>query len=1027
MKSGAATRFPAATISALTALLSLALVAISFVQGASKNRTIDIAKLPPAATRPIDFARDVKPIFAKNCYACHGPEKQKSDYRLDVKSSALKGGAIGGAIRPGDSAHSPMIHYVAGVDEEIHMPPKGDALSPEQVGILRAWIDQGAKWETQLAATTQTTNWSLRPLSSPAIPVVKNLAWVRTPLDAFVIKELEARQMSPSPEADRRTLIRRVTFDLTGLPPTPEEVRAFADDTSPTAYEKVIDRLLASPRYGERWARHWMDVVHYAESHGNDEDKFRPNAWPYRDYLIRSFNDDKPYPRFVREQVAGDVLYPDDPAATVATAFVAVGPWDESSQMGILDGTIDKQVARYLDRDDMIATTMSTFVSSTVHCARCHNHKFDPIPQTDYYALQAVFAGVDRIDRPYDPDPKVLAERRRLSQVKSDLTAATTPIAELLTPATRAKVEAWENARTAREASWKLLQPSDTVSTMGATLTRLKDGSVLASGERPDKDWYFVTARANLNRVTAIRLEVLSDPSLPQNGPGRADNGNLHLSEFKAFAQQGGVSHRLLLQNPSADFDQDGWGIERSLDNNGQTAWGIHPQEGKNHAAIFELKTPLEVAAADAPEGIRLAVLLEQIHGSAHLIGRFRLSVTDAPLPVRAEKLAEPVAAALATPTDRRTDAQRADLARHVLLEETNTALAKLPPQQNIYAIATTFAPQGNFKPANGPRPVDVLRRGDIHQPIEPAAPGALSCVAGLSARFTLADPKDEGQRRAALANWIADRDNVLTWRSIVNRVWHYHFSRGIAETPNDFGRMGAAPTQPELLDYLAARFRDDMHGSLKQLHRLIVTSAVYRQSSAHNPAYAALDGDNRTLWRMNRTRLDAEEVRDAILAISGRLDLTMYGPSARQFIETPGIHATPNADYAAVDMDAPAARRRSVYRFIFRTVPDPFMQTLDCPDASQLAPKRETSVTALQALAMLNDRFVIRQSEHLAKRLTNSTADTRGQVESLYQLAMARRPDEEEMRAVLKYAEKYRLANTVRMVLNSNEFMFAD
>jgi hypothetical protein len=768
-----------------------------------------------------------------------------------------------------------------------------------------------------------------------------------------------------------------------------------------------------------------MDVVHYAESHGNDEDKFRASAWPYRDYLIRSFNDDKPYPRFVREQLAGDVLYPDDPAATVATAFVAVGPWDESSQMGIMDGTLDKQAARYLDRDDMIATTMSTFVSSTVHCARCHNHKFDPIPQADYYALQAVFAGVDRIDRPYDPDPKILAERRRLTNARTALATTTTPKADLLTRETQAKVETWERARAAREAAWKTLDPTDLVSTSGATLTRQKDLSVLASGERPEKDWYVITGGTPLKRVTAVRLEVLADPSLPHNGPGRADNGNLHLSEFKAFAQQSGASRRIDLQNPTADFDQDGWGIERALDNKAETAWGIHPQEGKNHTAIFELKTPLEPAKGESE--IRLAFLLEQIHGGSHLIGRFRLSVTDTPQPVRFEKLSDAVTAALSTPANQRTDAQRSDLARHVLLAETDAALASLPPQQQIYAIATTFTPQGNFKPANGPRPVDILRRGDIRQPIEPASPGALSCIAALPARFTLSDPKDEGQRRAALANWITDPQNVLTWRSIVNRAWHDHFGRGIVETPNDFGRMGAAPTHPELLDYLATTFRDDMHGSLKQLHRLIVTSAAYRQSSAHNPTCAAIDADNKYCWRANRTRLDAEEVRDAILAISGQLDLTMYGPSAKQFIESPGIHATPNADYANFDPDAPAARRRSVYRFIFRTVPDPFMQTLDCPDASQLAPKRETSVTALQALALLNDRFVIRQSQHIADRLTKSAADTRAQLEFLYELAMARRPDETEMQSLTLYTEKHGLANTVRMVLNSNEFMFAD
>jgi len=333
-------------ISLLAALAVVGVLGVSWLRAGGKKGAVDLSKIPPAAHRTVDFARDVKPIFAKNCYKCHGAEKQKSDYRLDVKSSALKGGSIGGAIVPGDGAASALVHYVAGADEETQMPPKGEMLSAAEVGVLRAWIDQGAKWEVEVAATTQATHWALRALTLPAIPEVKGKDWVRTPVDAFVLHELEARGMTPSAEADRRTLIRRVTFDLTGLPPTPEEMAAFVADPSKDAYEKVVDRLLASPRYGERWARHWMDAVHYAESHGHDEDKFRPHEWPYRDYLIRSFNDDKPYARFVEEQLAGDVIYPDEPQGVVATAFVAVGPWDQSSQKGILDGTVDSQAAR---------------------------------------------------------------------------------------------------------------------------------------------------------------------------------------------------------------------------------------------------------------------------------------------------------------------------------------------------------------------------------------------------------------------------------------------------------------------------------------------------------------------------------------------------------------------------------------------------------------------------------------------------------------------------------------------------------
>jgi hypothetical protein len=743
-------------------------------------------RLPPAAARRVDFVKDVRPLFAASCYSCHGDKKHKGDLRLDRKTSALGNGAI----VPGKSADSPLIQRVAGLDPDQKMPPKGPGLTADQVGILRAWIDQGAVWPDD-ADSDRARHWAYQPLKNPLPPAVKHRDWPRTPIDAFVLSGLEAKGLTPSPPADRRTLIRRVTFDLIGLPPTPAEIDAFLADSSPDAYEKVVDRLLASPHYGERWARHWMDVIHFAETHGHDQDVPRDNAWPYRDYLIHSFNDDKPYARFVEEQISGDILYPNDPQAIVATGFLAAGPWDESSLRDIREDTLDRKVGQYLDRDDMVTTVMSTFVSVTVHCARCHNHKFDPISQRDYYGLQAVFAGIDRADRPYELDPRVAQTRKRLLKLRVEL-------------------------------------------------------------------------------------------------------------------------------------------------------------------------QPLSLAG---PVGL-------------------------------------------------------------VIPATVGAQLAKLPPVQLVYSGTPDFKPQGSFKPAGGCRPVHVLRRGDIKNPVEPAGPGALSCLPGLDKHFRLSHPDDEGARRVALAKWLNDPNNVLTWRSIVNRVWHYHFGRGIVATPSDFGRMGAAPTHPELLDWLAVHFRDG-GGSLKQLHRLIVTSAVYRQSSQHRSDCARADADNHLLWRMNRTRLDAESIRDAVLRVTGKLDPTMGGPSVKQFIQSPGIHRTPKVDYQAFDVDAPSGHRRSVYRFLFRTLPDPFMDTLDCPDSSQFTPVRSSSVTALQALAMLNDRFMVRQSQHFAARLSKVSADINKQIEMAYLLALGRPPRPEEMTRLAAYAKKHGLANVCRLILNSNEFMF--
>ena len=865
-------------------------------------------------------------------------------------------------------------------------------------------------------------HWAYQPLRRPNTSAASTSAWPANPIDHFILAELAARGIKPSPPADRRTLIRRVYFDLTGLPPTPEEVTAFVQDTAPDAYGKVVDRLLASPRYGERWARHWMDVVHFAETHGHDQDRPRPTAWPYRDYLIRSFNEDKPYGRFAEEQIAGDVLYPDDPAAIPALGMIAAGPWDESSLMAIMDDTVDKKVARYLDRDDMVTTVMSTFVSSTVHCARCHDHKFDPIPQVEYYALQAAFAGVDRANRPYDIDPQVHRHRRELSKKKADL--ASMPQAALLLPEPQAEVAAWEQSLTAKEAAWTVLEPASFASAGGATPVKQPDHSILFGGPRPEKDVYTIQAVTGLKALTAVRLEVLPDESLPQRGPGRAENGNLHLTEFRLAAAArtaNAAVQQVALQNPTADFNQDGWTIAEALDGKPETGWGIHAAVGKRHVAVLELKESL---AADA--GTTLTFTLEQAHGRGHLIGRVRLAATAAPRPVRASPLPNDVAAIVAIPAAQRTDAQRVALAKHVLNARIESELAALPSPQMVFAAASDFVPDGNHVPAKGCRPIHVLRRGDINAPLEDAAPGALSCVPGLESTFRVPSANDEGARRAALAKWVSDPRNVLTWRSIVNRVWHYHFGRGIVDTPNDLGRMGGKPSHPELLDWLATWFLEH-NGSLKNFHRLIVTSATYQQSSQHNEQYARLDADNRYLWKTNRARLDAESIRDAVLQVSGTLDLTMGGPSVKQFIESPGIHVTPNVDYQAFDLDSRGMRRRSVYRFIFRTLPDPFMDSLDCADASQLTPTRSISVTALQALSMLNNRFIVRYSEHLAARIAREESDPLKRIDRLYELTCNRPATRDEVEALTAYAEKYGLPNACRLVFNSNEFMFVN
>jgi mono/diheme cytochrome c family protein len=967
--------------------------------------------------RSVEFVKDVQPIFLTACVSCHGPRKQKGGLRLDRRRSALSADII----RPGKSADSALIQRVAGLGPEKAMPPSGPRLSKRQIGILRAWIDQGARWPASADQPASSKHWSFRPLKRPPVPTVRRMDWVRNPVDAFVLARLEAHGMTPAPEVDRRTLIRRLTFDLHGLPPTPEQIAAFLADRRPDAYERLVDRLLASPHHGERWARHWLDVIHFAETHGHDQDVPRENAWPYRDYLIRAFNADKSYARFVRDQVAGDILYPDDPDGIVALGMLAAGPWDESSQQSIRDDTVDKKVAQTLDRDDMVTTVMSAFAGATVHCARCHDHKFDPISQQEHYNLQAVFAGIDRANRPYDPQPALHRQRLALKRRRTELRTARA--STLLTPTAQAQALAWEKARGKPDDSWRVLEPAVYRSAKGSKPVKLADRSLRFGGPRPATDVYTVSAHTTLRGITAVRLEVLTDDSLPHKGPGRQDNGNLHLNEFRVhLAPRSKPEGKKLvpIRSARADFDQAGWTAAMSIDGNPRTAWGIYPAVGKPHQVVFTFKKPVGLAG-----GSTLTFTLEQTHGGGHLIGRLRLAVTTAPMPRIVEPLPDALARILAVHAGRRSAEQKAELARHVLLEKAEADLAKLPPSRMVYAGAADFQPESSFRPARGCRPVFMLRRGDINQPVRRAAPGALSCVPGLPAKFTLSNPADEGQRRAALAKWLSDPRNVLTWRTIVNRVWHYHFGRGIAATPSDLGRMGARPTHPELLDWLAVEFRD-RGGSLKWLHRLLVTSATYRQASRHNPAYAKKDGDNLLLWRMNRTRLDAESVRDAVLLASGKLDRTMGGPSVKHFVQSKGIHVTPKVDYGAFDLDAPGAHRRSVYRFVFRTLPDPFLDALDCPDASQFAPVRAGSVTALQALAMLNDRFMVRQCEHFAARLEREAPrDVERQVRRAFVLALGRPATAREVRLLAGYGKRHGLANVCRVVFNCNEFLF--
>lgn len=862
-------------------------------------------------------------------------------------------------------------------------------------------------------------HWSLKPLSRPAVPKVTAAERVQSPIDAFLLSRLERENMTFSAPAEKRHLLRRVYFDLIGLPPKPEEVEAFVADQRPEAVREVVNRLLESPHYGERWARHWLDLVHFAETHGHDQDRIRTNAWPYRDYVIAAFNSDKPYARFVEEQIAGDVLFPRDPQATVALGFLAAGPWDESSLRDIREETSDRQIARYLDRDDIVSTTLNTFTSTTAQCARCHDHKFDPVSLKEYYGLQAVFAGTERGNRFYDDDPDLHQRRQRiLRENRAIKNRSPKFLTELRSPSFQEKAAQWEKSMQQELLEWTPLKPIEAKGASEITLRIRYNDTINSRGVTAETNTYHVTLAAAVHGITALRLETLTDDIFPFDGPGRAESGNFHLTNIRIRLATETETNDVKIASATADFSQENFGIEKAIDVDPKTGWGIHPQVGRPHAAIFTFAEPTQGAG-------RLLVDLEQNHGRYHLIARFRFLGTTSAASSIGTVLPEQISDTLRTPKDLRCECEDEDLLWHIANERIERELAALPPAKQVYAGAHEFVRDASHQPIGKLRPVHILRRGELKFARELAQPGALSCVPGTESVFKLEDADDEGGRRAALAKWMTDHRNVLTWRSIVNRAWQYHFGTGLVATASDFGRMGEAPSHPELLDWLAVWFQEN-GGSFKELHRLILSSAAYQQSSAYNGKFAEREAANRFLWRMNPARLDAEAVRDAVLAISGKLDPTMGGPSSQQFVLGPGIHVTPTVDYAKFDVDSGASYRRSIYRFIFRTLPDPLMESLDCPDASQLTPARNNSVTVLQALSMWNNRFMVRQSEHFAARLMAAHPnDIRGQIELACVLTFSRKPSAAETAEFSSFAQEHGLANLCRVLFNSNEFMF--
>ena len=953
------------------------------------------------------FLTKVEPILRERCYQCHSHEfnKIKGGLSLDSRSGWSHGGDSGPAIVPNSPEESLLIKAINYQDPDYEMPPK-EKLSGEEILILTEWVKKGASDpRVSQIKTIDTDWWSLRPLKAPIVPRSGH------PIDAFIEHSLEQAGLKPTPRAQSTTLVRRLFVTLHGYLPRPEEIHDFVTNTSPDAFKNLIDQLLKSPRYGERWARHWLDTIHFADSHGCEHDVKRPHAWRFRDYVIDRLNADVSWDRFIREQIAADYFYPSQPELIAGLGYLAAGPL-ELSRAGTAPLTFD-----YLDRDDMVTQTMASFTSTTANCARCHSHKFDPITQEDYYCLQAVFAGVGKGDLEFERSNEVMTQRQELEELIDAAARLDTKI--LLQEKYRATVDQWIENQIQKEVTWQTLTPEIFLASGGANLTLEKDGAIFAGGHLADQETYTVSGQVPPTKINAVRLEVLRDERNPKGGPGRAGNGNLHLSEVELqwFEYGSATSLPLKISQASADFDQEGWTSAQAIDGDLQSGWAIFPRINESHQIIFELETPI-----DTSKGGRLVVTLKQQHPPKHLIGRFRISTTQANAEA-ARLLSSEAQQALKEAPLKRSQHQNTLLASLALKQHAQKSLRLLPSKEVVYGVSSSWSHAKKLPTPQAPKTVHFLRRGSIDHPMHLVEPGALSALNHFPARFALDPQESEAARRAALANWIAHPQNPLTWRSIVNRVWHYHFGRGLCETPNDFGRMGSLPSHPELLDWLAAWFRDEAKGSLKDLHRLILTSNTWQQASVPTPN--TNDTDNQLLWRMNSQRIDAETLRDSVLHLANRLDFTMGGPGIEQFQKSKGPQATPVLDYRSFDWNSPEAARRSIYRVVWRGIPDPFMEAFDFPDLGILAPKRGFSVSALQSLSLFNNEFILHGSQWIARELQLKSSNLTTQVDQLVELIWLRQASTDEQRALSKYAQEFGLAALCRVLLNSNEFLF--
>jgi hypothetical protein len=941
-----------------------------------------LPRVSAAEPAPLQFNRDIRPILSQACFQCHGPDDKKrdSDLRLDTREGAIAD--LGGyaAIVPGKPEQSKLLERVTAHDVAELMPPpesKKPRLTEPQIKTLTRWIKEGAEYQG---------HWAFQALADLQPPEIKDKAWTRNAIDRFILQKLEQEGIKPSAPADRATLIRRVYLDLLGLLPSPEEVTAFVDDKRPDAWEHLIERLLASPHYGERWGRHWLDQARYADSDGYSIDGERA-MWPYRDWVIAALNKDMPFDQFTIEQLAGDLLPNSTKSQQIATAF-------HRNTLINAEGGTDREQFRNEAVVDRVNTTGAVWLGLTVGCAQCHTHKFDPITHREYYQLFSFFNQTEDVNNKGPTVPVVRGEMfgRPIS-----------PEPEGETPQELAKRRGeWEKRELAKlaaagnnkPAEWNAGEYVEFESESNAGLRKLDDGSLLADGRGASSDVYRLVLRPHVTRVAAIRLTVIPHESLPHNGPGLSPSGNFVLTDFELKLDD----KEIAIASVTADAEQSGFPVANTIDDKEDTGWGINMGKANwhsEHSAVFVLKEPLPI------EGKAVEIRLSQKFKEHFLIGRFALAFSATVPP---KKDADPeLAALLRIKAADRTAAQEKQL----------TGIfnkAEKPPAKKV--ADTAASERVNLmvmKDIPKPRETFIQLRGDflrLDKETGVLNPGVLKAV-----NVAYKTPPTSFANRLDLARWLVNAENPLTPRVAMNRVWLRYFGRGLVDTDEDFGTQGTYPSHPELLDWLAREWIRN-NWSLKAMHRLIVNSATYRQSSQSRPELVTNDPLNRWLARQSRIRVEGEIARDLALTASGLLTREIGGPSVRP-PQPEGVYAFTQNKKTWTAATGADRYRRGMYTVFFRSAPYPLLTTFDAPDFQLTCTRRSRSNTPLQALTIANDEAFVEIARGLAERVLREVPEEKSgaigdaQLRRTWELCLQRVPNDKELSILRAYATR--------------------